>query len=162
MKGNSTFWILFSTKKQTWFPWNFLETPIQNKQSFLSSLFQCTLFLMFPLFQKCLNPHVRTNKTVNSVVCPPFSSRVAQGYFFSYFFKLYRALSLSRMLVELVYSIMLEKKIKFMVFTFLENALNLGVFILAHVPYSKLQTSVFENLFPPTTERGGGKLWFSF
>ena len=62
------------------------------------------------------------------------------------------------MLVELVYSIMLEKKIKFMVFIFLENALNLGVFILAHVPYSKLQTSVFENLFPPTTERGGGKL----
>ena len=26
------------------------------------SLFQLALFLMFPVFQKCLNPHVRTNK----------------------------------------------------------------------------------------------------
>ena len=66
------------------------------------------------------------------------------------------------MLVELVYSIMLEKKIKFMVFTFLENALNLGVFILAHVPYSKLQTSVFENLFPQQQKEVGENYDFLF
>ena len=42
-----------------------------------------------------------------------------------------------------------------MVFTFLENALNLGIFTNAPVPYSKLQTKFFENLFPPTAERGG-------
>ena len=54
---------------------------------------------------------------------------------------------------------------KFMVFTFLENAMNLAIF--THVPpHSKLvpkflsshprQKHFFENLFPPTAERGGG------
>ena len=65
------------------------------------------------------------------------------------------------MLVELSLTCIFHhagKKTKFMVFTSLENALNLGVFIHGHVPYSKRQTSVFENLFPPTTETGGGKL----
>ena len=42
-----------------------------------------------------------------------------------------------------------------MVFTFLENALNLGIFTHALVPHSKLQARFFENLFPPTAERGG-------
>ena len=42
-----------------------------------------------------------------------------------------------------------------MVFTLLENALNLGIFTHAPVPHSKLQTQFFENLFPPTAERGG-------
>ena len=40
-----------------------------------------------------------------------------------------------------------------MVFTFLENALNLGIFTHAPVPHSKLQAKFFENLFPPTAER---------
>ena len=44
---------------------------------------------------------------------------------------------------------------KFMVFTFLENALNLGIFTHAPVRHSKLQAEFFENLFPPTAERGG-------
>ena len=42
-----------------------------------------------------------------------------------------------------------------MVFTLLENALNLGIFTHAPVPHSKLQTKFFENLFLPTAERGG-------
>ena len=42
-----------------------------------------------------------------------------------------------------------------MVFAFLENALNLGIFTHAPVPQSKLQAEIFENLFPPTAERGG-------
>ena len=42
-----------------------------------------------------------------------------------------------------------------MVFAFLENALNLGIFTHAPVPHSKLQAEVFENLFPPKGERGG-------
>ena len=73
MKGNRAFRILFITKKETGFAWNFLETPMQNVQRFPSPLFQYTLFLMFPLFQKYLKPQVRTNKIVNSVVyhaCP--------------------------------------------------------------------------------------------
>ena len=42
-----------------------------------------------------------------------------------------------------------------MVFTLLENALNLGIFTHAPVPHSQLQTEFFENLFLPTAERGG-------
>ena len=64
-----------------------------------------------------------------------------------------------------------------MVFTFLENALNLGICIHALPPHSKLSTNsyhqtfarvgtgklliclaaFFENLLPPTAERGGEK-----
>ena len=72
-------------KKQTGFPLNFLETPILSVHRCLIRLFQRTLFLMFPLFQKYINSQVRTNKMVNIL---------------SYFFKLLRPLSLSRMLVE--------------------------------------------------------------
>ena len=39
-----------------------------------------------------------------------------------------------------------------MVITFLENALNLGVFTHAPVPHLKLQAESFENLFPLTEE----------
>ena len=39
-----------------------------------------------------------------------------------------------------------------MVFTFSENALNLGVFTHAPVPHLKLQAESFENLFPLTEE----------
>ena len=63
-------------------------------------LFQHTLFLMFPIFQKYLNPQVRTNKLVNSVVYHPCPLKLASGMH-PYFFKLLRVLSLSRMLVEL-------------------------------------------------------------
>ena len=42
-----------------------------------------------------------------------------------------------------------------MVFTLLENALNLGIFTHAPGPHSKLQTEFFENLFLPTAEWGG-------
>ena len=46
---------------------------------------------------------------------------------------------------------------KFMVFTFLENTLNLGIFIHVPVPLSKLQAEFFEDLFPPAAERDGKK-----
>ena len=41
-----------------------------------------------------------------------------------------------------------------MVFFSLENALNLDTFTHAPIPHSKLQTELFENLFPPIAERG--------
>ena len=56
--------------------------------------FNGTLFLMFPFFQKYLNPHVTTNKMVNSVLYHPCSSRLASRIHLSYFFKLLRATSL--------------------------------------------------------------------
>ena len=47
-----------------------------------------------------------------------------------------------------------EKVFKFMVFTFLENLLNLGIFPHFPIPRSKLPAEFFENLFPPTAEMG--------
>ena len=41
-----------------------------------------------------------------------------------------------------------------MVFTFLENALNLAIFTHVPVPHSKFQVEFFENLFPPKAESG--------
>ena len=43
----------------------------------------------------------------------------------------------------------------FIVFTFLENALNTCIFTHAPVPHSKHQAEFCENLFPPVGERGG-------
>ena len=53
------------------------------------------------------------------------------------------------------------KIFQFIVFTFLENALNLLIFFHAPVPQSKLQVEFFENLFPPR-QKGWRKLWFAF
>ena len=44
---------------------------------------------------------------------------------------------------------------KFMVFTFLKNALNLAIFANFPIPHSNLQAEFFENLFPPSAETGG-------
>ena len=44
---------------------------------------------------------------------------------------------------------------KFMMFTFLEDALNLGIFTHVPVSHSKLQAEHFGNLFPPAAEKGG-------
>ena len=49
---------------------------------------------------------------------------------------------------------------QFMMFTFLENALNLLLFTHAPVPHSKLQAEFFENLFPLRRKRWR-KLWLT-
>ena len=46
----------------------------------------------------------------------------------------------------------MRKIFQFMVFTFLENALNICIFTHAPVPHSKLQAGFFENLFYPKTK----------
>ena len=53
------------------------------------------------------------------------------------------------------------KLFQFMVFTFLENALNLCFFTHALVLHSKLQAGFFKNMFPPR-RKGWRKLWFAF
>ena len=45
---------------------------------------------------------------------------------------------------------------QFMVFTFLENALNLCIFTHAPVPHLKLRVEFFENLLPHLDGSGGG------
>ena len=47
------------------------------------------------------------------------------------------------------------KNFQLMVFTFLENALNLCIFTHAPVPHSKIQAEFFENLLPSDEKRGG-------
>ena len=62
---------------------------------FVAIFFWCSLF-----FKNISTPKFKTNKMVNSVVYRPCPQDYPQGYILSYFFKLLRVLSLSRMLVE--------------------------------------------------------------
>ena len=137
MKENRAFRSLFITKKQRGFAWNFLETPIQNVQRCLSLLFQSALFLVFPLFQKYLKSLVRTSKMVNSVVYQPCITGI-----FHHMLEIF-------------------KYFEFMVFTFLENTLNPGIFTHAPVIHLRIQEEFFENLFPSAAERGWRELWFA-
>ena len=113
---------------------------------------------MFPLFQKYLNPQVRTNKLANSVACH-FCPSVTPSGILPYFFKLLRVLSRSRMLVKFSLTCIFHhvwKKIQFMVFI-LENELNLFIFTHVPVPHSKLQVQFLENLFPPRAKNKGAE-----
>ena len=86
-----------------------------------------------------------------------------QEYMLLYFFKFLRVLSLQnacRIFYDLHIPTWVGKSFQCMVFTFLENALNLCMFTHAPVPHSKLQVEVFENYFPPR-RKGWRKLWFA-
>ena len=103
---------------------------------------------------------------VSSVDCHPFPSSLASRYILSYFCKPYRAFSLFRMHVEVSLKHILPfvgKISKFLVFTFLENALNPGISTHVPLPNSKLSPQKFpqaalfsENLFPSIAERRAG------
>ena len=137
----------------------FPETLIQTVQRSLNLLFQSTLLLMFPLFQKYLNPQVRANKLVNSFVyhsCPSILASRIHPY--PYFFKLLKGfISLQHacwILSDLYIPSRMGKLFQFMVFT-LENALNLCIFTHAPVPHSKPQLQFFENLCPSRAKNKG-------
>ena len=83
----------------------------------LNLLFQRTIFLIIPLFQKYLNPQVRTNKMVNSVVYHPCPARLA---------------SMIHLFILLSTFIYLSRILKFMTLKFIENGLILWIII--HVP----------------------------
>ena len=113
---------------------------------------------MFPLFKKYLNPQVRTNKLVNSVIvyhsCP---SRLASGYILISLNFLVLYISLQNacwIFSDLYIPLCVGKIFQFMVFT-LERALNLCIFTHTPVPHSKLQVKFFENLFPPRAKNNG-------
>ena len=105
-----------------------------------------------------------------------------QGCILSNFYKLLRALSLPRMLVEfflkLVYSTIIGKFFTFMIFTFLENALNQKIFTQVpllsqnfppssyHHPqaewnYSFPPASVFSKICFPNSRKGCRNQWFA-
>ena len=116
---------------------------------FNAPFFWCSLF-----FQKYLNPHVTTNKMVNSVLYHPCSSRLASRIHLSYFFKLLRATSLQNTcwIFSDLYISPCGKKIKFMVFPFWENAL---------IPHSKPQAENFLKIFFLQQKKGWRKQWFA-
>ena len=70
MKENRTFRILFIVKKQTGFAWNFIRR-------YLDPLFQGNFFLMFPLFQKNLNPPSQNQQNGKQCCMPPFSFKIS-------------------------------------------------------------------------------------
>ena len=87
---------------------------------------------------------------VNSVVYHPYPSRLASRI--HPFIFLSELLRVVNFLVEaaliFIFHHVCENVFKFMVFTFLENALNLGIFTHTTVPHYKLQPECFENMFP--------------
>ena len=108
--------------------------------------------MMFPHFQKYLNPLVRTKKLVNSVFYHPCLSRLASGI---RFFKLLRVLSLQNAcwIFWIVYSNMWGKNFSIYCVHIPRKSLNLCFFTHAPVPHSKLLVEFFENLFPPWKKR---------
>ena len=132
-----------------------------------ASLFYFSIpFLWFSLFFSIISQPPGWNQQIGNhpYPCPP--TWYLQWYIFPRFFKLVRVLSLSRMLVEFFLSLtcmfhhVWEKFFNLVVFTFLENALNLWFIAHAPVPKSKFQVEFFENLFLPRRKEWR-KLWFA-
>ena len=134
----STFWTFHCLSEVVQIP----ETPIQSVQRSLNLLFQRTIFLIFPHFQKYLNPQFRTKKLVNSVFYHPCSSRLAsQGYTFLYSFKLLRVLHLHNacwIFSDLYIPTCMVKIFQFMVFTVLENH---WIYAFLFMPQSPIHNS---------------------
>ena len=110
---------------------NFLNFPLPLS-SFLNLLFHQSFFVMFPLFQKYLNPQLR----INSVIYHPCLSGLASminPFIFLYtpFFKLslnfnfFTSLQNSCWIFSNLYiPLCVGKSFQFMLFTFLKNALS--------------------------------------
>ena len=125
------FLLLKTVKKQRDFAGNFLETSIQSIQRCLNPLFQYTHFLMFPLFQRYLNPNVRTKQCC----LPPLFFKIFLKD--TSFYISLRVLSLQNgcwIFSSLFIPSCVGNIFKSMVFTFLEIASNLGIF--THIPIS--------------------------
>ena len=103
--------------------------------------FNTPFFLIFPHFQKYLNPQVTTKKLVNSVSYHSCPSRLAsQGYIFLYFFKILRVLSLQnacRIFSDLYIPTCVGKTFQFLVSTLLENH---WIYAFLLMPQSPLKT----------------------
>ena len=136
----------------------------ENPQSFISTL----LFSDSPS-QKYLNPQVRTNKLIKCFYHPSTSHltlsfkiihRNTWFYISLNSLGFYLSRDAGRIFYDLHIPTWVGKIFQCMMFTFLQNALNLCMFTHAPVPHSKLQVEVFENYFPPR-QKGWRKLWFA-
>ena len=120
---------------------------MQSAQRCCNPLFQCIHFLMFPLFQKYLNSQVRT-----SIAYHPCSSRLVSKIhpFIFHINSLGLYLSPEWLLIFCSLYILpcIEKKFKFMVFTFLENAYDLGILLMSPFPTQSSRQNFLKTCFP--------------
>ena len=117
-------------------------------------------FLMFPPFQKSLNPQVTTNKLVNTFVYHPCPSRLTTGYRDTSFhislnsFGFYLSPEYLLNFLWLVYSTMFGKKFLIYGDHLPRKCIESKVCIFTHAPVPQSK-EFFENLFPQD-ERGEG------
>ena len=130
------------------FSWNPNTKCIEKPQSSVS---MCTLFLVFPLFQKYLNSQVKMKKIDKECCLPPLPFKISlRNTYIHISLNLLGFISLQNacwIFFDLYIPPCVGKLFQFMVFTFLENALNLCIFTHAPVLHSKPQVEFFENLF---------------
>ena len=127
------------------FSWNPNTKRTEKPQSSISM----HPFLDVPSFSKISQPQVRKKKLVNSAVYHPCLQDYPQGCILSYFLKLVRVLSLSRMLVEfslIVYSTMCG-----------ENFSICGV----HIPRKCIESIHIYSCPSPPLKTSGGIFWKS-
>ena len=116
------------------FSWNSNTKCTEVPQSSISlqPFSEVLCFFFLNIWQTVVNTMVTS---VVYLLCP-------RAYILSYFIKLLRDLSLSGMVVACMFHQVREKFSEFMVFTFLENALNLHIFTHALIPHSKFQDNI--------------------
>ena len=120
---------------------------MQSVQRCCNPLFQCIHFLMFPLFQKYLNSQVRTS-IVYHLCSSRLVSKIHPFIFHINSLGLYLSPEWLLNFLQLVYSTMYGKNFKFMVFTFLENALNLGILLTPSFPTQNSRQNFLKTCFP--------------
>ena len=107
-------------------------------------------FSLSPLFRGYLNPQVSISKMISSVDYHPCPSRLASRIhpFIFYINSLWLYLSpefLLNFLSNMYIPPCVGKSSKFMVFIFLENALNLGIFTHPPLPIQNSPLSYYQN-----------------
>ena len=112
--------------------------PNASVQRCLKSLFQRSLSLLLPLCQRYLQAQVtRINKMLNSVNNALALQDQPHGYILSYFYKLLRALSLSRIHVEF--------SLKLIYFTM--SGKNFQIYCV-HIPRKCIESNHFQSCPP--------------
>ena len=134
----------------------FLKPQYKMQKSASVLCFNASFFDV-PSFSKISQPTGQSQQNGKQCCLPPLSFKVSLKDTHFHIFKLLRALSLSKMLIEF--------PLTFILHHVQEKYLNFGVCIprkciqLRHFyscpRFSKLQEEFFENLFPPTAERSG-------
>ena len=138
--------------------WNFLETSIKTVQRSLNLLFQGILFWCYLFFKNVSTARLEPTKWQTGLFIILVFQNQHQGYILSYFINLLRVLSPSRDLAEFCLTCIIHdiwgKMLQFMVFTFLENALNLCIFTHTLVPHAQNARQDFLKACFPQDNRG--------